>query len=690
MIFSLQQSWARLNLSQKIVFPFLTACLSVLILGLFTVGNWFIDNLEQNLQQEVTNFADRVSQDFLYEQKSLENEIKLIADREDLRLAVERQDRRALMQTLLPLRATLNLDWIRVVGLQGDILFDAQDSQLGATISDEAIARSAKSGASFADLVDLEGELQTLQTVIYPIKSAAGLLGGIIIAQLVNDQLLQKFAAGSSKQLIATRNGQIIATTLPAAREAPTLASLNPATTQLTINEQRYLARSISFTGASQSLFTTVLYPIAQLEAAKRLLWFRFGLVFGLEAIIVTIVGVLIAKAITRPLQAVSQVAKAVTRDSNFGLQAPVLTQDEVGVLAVSFNQLIQQVQQLLIEQEDSKEQLKIYNQTLEAQVENRTEELQQKNIDLRQTLKKLKDTQLRLIQGEKMSALGQLVAGIAHEINNPVNFIHGNLTYLQQHTQDLMSLLSAYQAHYPDPPPSLQNDLEDIELDFLREDLAKILKSMKMGSDRIRDLVLSLRNFSRLDEADFKTVNIHEGIDSALLILQHRLKANSNMSVIQVVKNYGQLPEVECYPSQLNQVFLNIISNAIDSLESHSMNHSLESHSAKDVLKESDQQQDFSVCELNPSQISISTKLLPNNQVEIKISDNGLGIPELVQKRIFDPFFTTKEIGKGTGLGMSISYQIITERHQGSLVCESQLGEGASFIIRIPLQQKQ
>ncbi|MBD2775586.1 ATP-binding protein [Iningainema tapete] len=282
-----------------------------------------------------------------------------------------------------------------------------------------------------------------------------------------------------------------------------------------------------------------------------------------------------------------------------------------------------------------------------------------------------------QLVQSEKMSSLGQLVAGVAHEINNPVSFIYGNLSYADEHTQDLLTIVQLYQQHYPHPVPEIQAQAKAIDLDFLIEDLPKLLTSMKIGAERITQIVLSLRNFSRLDEAEMKVVDIHSGIDSTLMILQHRLKAKSDLPEIQVIKEYGDLPLVECYPGQLNQVFMNILANAIDAIEESLVICHLSS------VNNSQQRTKDTGLRTNP-QICISTTTQDNNVI-ISIADNGAGIPEAVQKRLFDPFFTTKPVGKGTGLGLSISYQIITEKHGGTLQCISSLGEGTQFVITIP-----
>lgn len=283
------------------------------------------------------------------------------------------------------------------------------------------------------------------------------------------------------------------------------------------------------------------------------------------------------------------------------------------------------------------------------------------------------------MLQSEKMSSLGQMVAGVAHEINNPVNFIHGNLTHAENYFQDLLELISLYQAHYRQPVAEIEAKTEEIEIDFLVEDLTKMFQSMRVGTERIREIVLSLRNFSRLDESDFKESDIHQGLDSTLMILQNRLKSTPisvgykqyHRPAIEVVKSYGNLPLIECYPGQLNQVFMNILSNAIDALEERDKTRTVEE------LKQ------------HPSQISIKTERVNSTTAQIRIKDNGIGIPEAIQNRIFDPFFTTKEVGKGTGLGMSISYQIITDRHQGSIACISSPGKGAEFIIEIPMRQR-
>ncbi|WP_341527693.1 ATP-binding protein [Nostoc sp. UHCC 0302] len=290
----------------------------------------------------------------------------------------------------------------------------------------------------------------------------------------------------------------------------------------------------------------------------------------------------------------------------------------------------------------------------------------------LTEALHKLQETQSQLIQQEKMSSLGQLVAGVAHEINNPVNFIHGNLTYAKEYFQELIKLLYLYQQHYPTPKPEIQDFSEEIDLDFITSDLSKLLSSMNMGTNRIREIVLSLRNFSRHDEAEKKLVDIHEGIENTLLILHHRWK-NSGIGLdISVIKEYAALPLVDCYPGQLNQVFMNILTNAIDALE-----ESIVSRQSLDVNTKTTEK----------PQIRICTEVLDSNFVLIRIADNGIGMPEEVRTRLFDPFFTTKPVGKGTGLGLSISYQIVVERHGGILKCVSELGKGTEFSIQIPLE---
>jgi signal transduction histidine kinase len=297
--------------------------------------------------------------------------------------------------------------------------------------------------------------------------------------------------------------------------------------------------------------------------------------------------------------------------------------------------------------------QLRQLTQMLQHQVEQKTLELQA--------------SQLQLIQGEKMSALGQLVAGVAHEINNPVGFIRGNLRYAEEYIKDLLHLVDVYQQNYPQPIKEVQQEIEAIELDYLRKDWPKLMQSLQTGIHRIQDISNSLRTFSRADSDCPVLFDIHEGIDSTILILKHRLKANESRPNIEIIKKYGQLQPVECYAGQLNQVFMNILVNAIDAIE------------------ESNQSKSFQEIQASHNRISIQTSQTKNHAT-ICIQDNGIGMSEEVKQKIFKYLFTTKEVGKGTGLGLAIARQIVEEKHGGRIEVNSTIGQGTEFIIQIPL----
>ncbi|HEY9294948.1 MAG TPA: ATP-binding protein, partial [Phormidium sp.] len=379
------------------------------------------------------------------------------------------------------------------------------------------------------------------------------------------------------------------------------------------------------------------------------------GLCLG-ALVIACVMGVFTSRWIARPMLRLNQASEAMASGN---LEQTVGTSNirELNTLSNSFNHMAGQLRGSFAALEKSKEEL-------EDRVEERTAEL-------KNTLEELQRTQSQVVQSEKMSSLGQLVAGVAHEINNPVNFIHGNLIHVQEYTESLLEFVELYQHHDLTPAPEIQSVAEDIDLEFLQEDLPKMLASMKLGTERIRQIVLSLRNFSRMDEAEFKAVDIHEGIDSTLMILQHRLKATSERPAIELVKDYAELPLVECYAGQLNQVFMNILVNSIDAID------------------ESNAKRTYQNIQEHPNRIIIRTSTVNAEWVEVAIADNGVGISKEIQQRIFNPFFTTKPLGKGTGMGMSISYQIVTEKHGGKLECFSTPGEGTEFIIRIPLRQQ-
>lgn len=308
--------------------------------------------------------------------------------------------------------------------------------------------------------------------------------------------------------------------------------------------------------------------------------------------------------------------------------------------------------------------QLRTFTKTLEQQVEQRTAELSQ-------ALQQLQSSQMQLIQSEKMSALGNLVAGVAHEINNPIGFVSGNLNHLENYLKDLLHLIELYQHHYTQPVATIQSAIEDMDLDYMRADAPKLIHSTQEGMRRLKHISTSLRTFSRADSDLPVSLNLHEGLDSTLLILKHRLKSKDSYPGIEVIREYGALPEVECYAGQLNQVFMNLLANAIDALEESNAGRSLAELQA------------------NPNKITIQTELSDDQQFAvIRIQDNGVGMTNVVRQKIFNHLFTTKEVGKGTGLGLAIAHQIVVEKHGGTIEVTSAPGEGTEFIIRLPVER--
>ncbi|MEM9092030.1 MAG: ATP-binding protein [Cyanobacteria bacterium P01_F01_bin.53] len=342
----------------------------------------------------------------------------------------------------------------------------------------------------------------------------------------------------------------------------------------------------------------------------------------------------LLSRRIVQPLRAITETAMQI-EGGDLTAQAPVVTQDEIGILAQTFNTM---TQQLL----SSQQQLEVYNTTLES-----------KNESLNLALDDLKQAQLQLVQTEKMSSLGKMVAGIAHEINNPVNFVDGNLRHTEEYLQGLLEVVTLCHEKSSMLEASIQQKIAEIDFEFIQEDAPQVIASMKSGTQRIKNIVLSLRNFSRLDEADLKETDLHSGLDSTLLILSHRLKKK-----VSVQKNYGHLPMIRCYPAQLNQVFMNILVNALDAME--------------EIGSQS-------------PQLTITTAQIAEDQVQVKIHDNGSGIPADIQPKIFDPFFTTKPVGQGTGMGLGICYQIM-KKHRGTIKVLSEPKQGAEFVLTLPI----
>ncbi|MFP5268927.1 hybrid sensor histidine kinase/response regulator [Coleofasciculus sp.] len=351
--------------------------------------------------------------------------------------------------------------------------------------------------------------------------------------------------------------------------------------------------------------------------------------------------------------------------------QEEVLARVKVHLKLRTLTKTLEEQNTRLIQEVEQRAKAEAELQTLTQELEQRVEE---RTNQLAQALTNWQQAQAMLVQNEKMSSLGQMITGVAHEINNPISSIHGNLSCAGEYSRDLLQLLHLYTQHYPNPVPEIQAKSKEIDLNFLIKDFPKTFHSMELGIERICQIIKSLRNISRLDAGEMMMIDLHEGLDSTLVLLQHRIKPSGKHLGIQVIKEYGKLPPIECYPGRLSQVFMNILANAIDALEEAEFR---KQNSAE--ISERDKT-------LTAPTIWIRTGVIDRQRVEIRISDNGPGIPEQMQDKLFQAFFTTKPFGKGTGLGLSISHEIVVEKHGGKLRCMSKPGKGAEFIIELPI----
>jgi len=631
----LQAAYWRLSLRGKISVPFVSVFLGMWMLGMLSIGYYFSADIEQRQRQEAEAIASLVLQEFEQRRKILRLDAKLLTETEGVRPAVADGNINRLRQKLLPLKTTLSFDLVRVVDSKGNVLIDLRRQVLyQAKLYDEILVSQALSAVDLSSIVTVEKPAPSILVGTAPIKSRTGVIGAVIVGNAVSDRLLEQISQGTDKYIAAFNQGKMIASTLPNGTQWQ--APPQQGTSRINIGTNSYITKTVILSGLDNAeLKLVLLSPLAPLMKAKQNLWITIGLFSLVGVAVATAVGFWVAGAIARPI---TQVTEATERLASGILttRLPVISSDELGKLAQGFNSMV--------------EQLSERDRLLHLQME-----------QLEQTLEKLSSTQAQLVHSEKMSSLGQMVAGIAHEINNPIGFIYSNINHAHNYIQDLYDLLALYQQHYPEPEPEIAELIDDIDLEFLLDDFQKIFSSMKGGSERIRAIVLSLRSFSRLDESESKPVDLHEGIDSTLMILQHQLHASDPK--IEVIKEYGNLPMVECYAGQVNQVFLNLLNNAIDALLMENSNQKL-------------------------PKIWIITAP-GTNGVSIKIADNGPGMTEEVVGKVFDPFFTTKPVGKGTGLGLTTSYQIVVEKHGGVLRCSSQLHRGTEFAIELPITIK-
>ena len=642
-------NYSQASLPLKISLPFILMFIGLWAASSAVLGQYVSKQLDEEQQERAAELASLVEREINRELEGLRRNARLLSTKGLIYQHVFERDRIGIQQEILPIKSILKTDVITVIDRRKNVLMDARQFVLkDVRLRDQSVIDLLLTGSDVSAVVAAEDGGPPVLVGTSTIKDQQGISGGIILGVALSSELLAQINDSIQEQMVVFFEDQIVASTFQIDHsKIPSLEHIN-GEGSVRLKRQSFLTETIHLHGLNDEKIDLVLLVSNQsITQAKVTLWLVIVVVALLGTLLTVAGSYWMARKIADPIQAITAVAYKVVKEEDFNLRAVAETPDEIGMLANALNQLIQWVEQYTYE-------LEVAGQTLEYRVEARTKELAD-------TLEKLQETQAQLIQTEKMSSLGQMVAGIAHEINNPLSFIQGNLPPLNEYFEDLLDLIGTYQTQYPQPNEVVLKKQEQVDLEFMLEDLSKLLDSMKLGAQRVQDIVVSLRNYSRLDEASIKDVDIHEGLDNTLLLLNHRIKHE-----VEVIKDYGSLLPVRCSPAQLNQVFTNIIANALDAM--------------------------FEAAS-EPKQLIITTRSPNAEQVQISIRDSGPGISPAVKAKMFDPFFTTKGIGKGTGLGLSICFKII-EQHHGSIKVDSEAGKGTEFVITLlrdvlPLEPK-